>query len=101
MNLPVMDASRKAEGRAKIDVLTGFRGIAAYTVLLAHAIDISFGYLPASYVHRAASDIVPFTSRLAYLGMSLFFVLSGFVIYYNYADSFRVGSFTAALYRFF
>ena len=33
--------------------------------------------------------------------MTLFFVLSGFVIYYNYAETFVQGPFPAALYRFF
>jgi peptidoglycan/LPS O-acetylase OafA/YrhL len=81
-----MNVPRRADERARIDVLTGFRGIAAYAVLLAHAVDISFNYLPPAVVHFAAS-------RLAYLGMSLFFVLSGFVIYYNYADTFRTFTF--------
>jgi hypothetical protein len=93
MNVPVSDVSGESVGRAKIDVLTGFRGIAAYTVLLAHAIDLSFGYLPSADVHSAAS-------RLAYLGMSLFFVLSGFVIFYNYARIFRTEGFGSAVYQF-
>lgn len=100
-----MDVSTTGElaesgSRTRIDVLTGVRGIAAYTVLLAHAIDISFTYLPAAYVHVARSEVTPFTSRLAYLGMSLFFVLSGFVIYYNYSETFRVERFASAVYTF-
>ena len=59
----------------EIAALTGLRGIAAYTVLLAHAIDFAFTGRFHAYV-----------VGLAYFGMSLFFVLSGFVIYYNYAD---------------
>ena len=61
--------------------LTGLRGVAAYAVLTAHAMDMSFNYGGAIPFH-------PFASRLAYFGMSLFFVMSGFVIHYNYADLF-------------
>lgn len=59
--------------------LTGLRGIAAYSVLIAHAMSTSFLY-------SGVNDMQPFASRLAYFGMSLFFVLSGFVIHYNYAN---------------
>ena len=66
----------------RIDVLTGWRAVAAYSVLLAHAIDGSFFYGGVPIFHS-------FDARLAYFGMSLFFVLSGFVIQYNYAGIFR------------
>jgi peptidoglycan/LPS O-acetylase OafA/YrhL len=59
----------------QLPVLTGLRGVAAYAVLVAHAIDIAF-------IGRRHADVV----GLAYFGMSLFFVLSGFVIAYNYPD---------------
>lgn len=55
----------------KIDSLTGLRGVAALLVLAGHTL--------------AAFPVGALPGRLAYLGMSLFFVLSGFVIYYNYA----------------
>lgn len=77
-----------------LDALTGLRGIAAYAVLVAHAIDVSFYYAGVPIFH-------PFAARLAYFGMSLFFVLSGFVIWYNYADSFRRGRLSVATGRFF
>jgi peptidoglycan/LPS O-acetylase OafA/YrhL len=77
MTAPTNDRNRGA----RIDVLTGWRAVAAYSVLLAHAIDASFFYGGVPIFH-------PFDARLAYFGMSLFFVLSGFVIQYNYADIF-------------
>ena len=74
--------------------LTGFRGLAAYTVLAAHAIDSSFLYGSAQPFHAAMG-------RCAYFGMSLFFVLSGFVIQHNYGVAFAKEPFGRAFYRFF
>lgn len=62
--------------------LTGLRGIAAYSVLMAHAFNSSFAY-------NAVCPFEPYLIRLAYFGMSLFFVLSGFVIHYNYTKAFQ------------
>jgi peptidoglycan/LPS O-acetylase OafA/YrhL len=78
--------------REDIPSLTGLRGIAACSVLFAHAMDSSFTYEPILH---------PFSARIAYFGMSLFFVLSGFVIHYNYADLFRAEPLRVALSRFF
>jgi peptidoglycan/LPS O-acetylase OafA/YrhL len=78
----------------QLEPLTGLRGVAACSVLVAHAIDTSFYYTGAPIFH-------PFAARLAYFGMALFFVLSGFVIEYNYADSFASERLPAATYRFF
>lgn len=74
--------------------LTGLRAVAAYSVLVAHAIDTSFFFGGVAVFHS-------FAVRLAYFGMSLFFVLSGFVIYYNYAESFRAGPVLPAAWKFF
>jgi peptidoglycan/LPS O-acetylase OafA/YrhL len=77
----------------KIDVLTGLRGIAAYSVLLAHAIDFSFngagGFL-----------LLKYTQAMACFGMSLFFILSGFVIHYNYAGLIRSAGVISGGYQF-
>jgi peptidoglycan/LPS O-acetylase OafA/YrhL len=78
----------------RLQPLTGLRGVAACAVLIAHAIDISFYYKGVAIFH-------PFAARLAYFGMALFFVLSGFVIQYNYAVAFASGPFFATTYRFF
>jgi peptidoglycan/LPS O-acetylase OafA/YrhL len=74
-----------------LDPLTGLRGVAAYSVLVAHATHSSFPY----YAHELAFQ------RLSAFGMSLFFVLSGFVIYYNYAEMFRRESLASAGWKFF
>jgi peptidoglycan/LPS O-acetylase OafA/YrhL len=78
----------------RLDPLTGWRGIAAYSVLTAHAIDISFYYSGNPIFH-------PFASRIADFGMSVFFVLSGFVIQYNYSSLFSYDGLGAATYKFF
>lgn len=72
--------------------LTGLRGIAAYSVLIAHGI---------AMILSGSGPIGAFASRLAWFGMTLFFVLSGFVIYYNYADAFQREPLPAATFRFF
>ena len=61
--------------------LTGFRAIAAYLVLIAHSLQTTFKYGSIRYAEN-------YISCLAYLGMSIFFVLSGFVITYTYYDRF-------------
>jgi peptidoglycan/LPS O-acetylase OafA/YrhL len=78
----------------RLEPLTGLRGVAACSVLIAHAIDISFYYGGHAIFH-------PVAARLAYFGMALFFVLSGFVIQYNYAGSFASGMFFPTTWRFF
>jgi peptidoglycan/LPS O-acetylase OafA/YrhL len=55
--------------------LTGLRFYAAFTVVYAHTI--------ASFVSDAQHWLNE-TAKIAYLGMTLFCVLSGFVIHYNY-----------------
>jgi peptidoglycan/LPS O-acetylase OafA/YrhL len=72
--------------------LTGLRGVAACAVLMAHAIDTSFQYEMGRFHPTAAA--------LAYFGMSLFFVLSGFVIQYNYGASFQSLPLPIATWRF-
>jgi peptidoglycan/LPS O-acetylase OafA/YrhL len=71
--------------------LTGLRAVAAYSVLFAHAGDFHFG---TNLTTHAAM------TRLAYFGMSLFFVLSGFVIAYNYSGKLRTEGATG-VYNFF
>lgn len=80
--------------RTRLEPLTGLRGVAALSVLLAHALDTSWNYSGHAWWQ-------PFSSRLAYFGMSLFFVLSGFVITYNYAPLFAKKPLREAIRIFF
>lgn len=80
--------------RERLPYLTGARAIAAYLVLLSHSADTAFVYGGASIAH-------PYVECLAYLGMSLFFVLSGFVITYTYQDLFSTNPWHRASWSFF
>jgi len=79
--------------RIRLDALTGLRGVAAYAVLVAHAVDSTFNAGGISVFHD-------FASRLAYFGIALFFVLSGFVMQYNYGPLFRANKLGAATRQF-
>jgi hypothetical protein len=48
----------------QLEPLTGLRGIAAYSILIAYTIAAAFSY--------DGSILQPFAQRLAYFGMSLF-----------------------------
>jgi len=65
--------------REPVKSLTGLRAIAAYAVLVAHIISWT--------IARKDPSLQVLSERVAYFGISLFFVLSGFVIEYNYTDS--------------
>src|SRR6202451_3234924 len=60
--------------------LTGLRLLAAFSVLIAHA----FGVLMQGH---DAQGVVYWLTQASGFGMTLFFVLSGFVIHYNYAGA--------------
>jgi peptidoglycan/LPS O-acetylase OafA/YrhL len=68
--------------REPIPSLTGLRFVAALCVVLGHAI-------PKIVPFNQPPRLVVMLSALSGEGMSLFFVLSGFVIYYNYSDTIR------------
>jgi peptidoglycan/LPS O-acetylase OafA/YrhL len=68
----------------EIRALTGLRAVAAYSVLVAHI-------LSAVAVANTDAMTQAFCERLAYFGISLFFVLSGFVMEYNYVDRIAAG----------
>jgi peptidoglycan/LPS O-acetylase OafA/YrhL len=59
--------------------LTGLRFLAAFSVLIAHA----FAVLMQG--HDAPGGVVYWLTQASGFGMTSFFVLSGFVIHYNYA----------------
>lgn len=72
-----MSAVGQAEGKRHLDALTGIRGIAAWAVVLYHIRLSLTGLFPA--------EVIAVLAR-GYLAVDLFFILSGFVIWYNYAD---------------
>jgi peptidoglycan/LPS O-acetylase OafA/YrhL len=83
--------------RSALAPLTGLRGVAAYSVLIAHAFEMLFLYQDGPAVLHGLAF------RLAYFGMSLFFVLSGFVLFYTYGDKFATSArgISKAAYGFF
>jgi peptidoglycan/LPS O-acetylase OafA/YrhL len=65
-----------------LDALTGIRGIAAWGVVLYHIRLSLTGLLPPPVIALLAKG---------YLAVDLFFILSGFVIWYNYAAKIAAG----------
>jgi peptidoglycan/LPS O-acetylase OafA/YrhL len=74
-------------GPAQLDALTGIRGIAAWFVVLFHARVTLVSILPGWAMAMADKG---------YLAVDLFFMLSGFVLWYNYAPRLRGGGLAAA-----
>src|SRR5579884_322931 len=75
------------ERRPEIPALTGVRAVAAVLVVLYHY-----------SIHPVASTFVPDRLRFAlapaglgFLGVDLFFILSGFILAYNYWHRIRTG----------
>jgi peptidoglycan/LPS O-acetylase OafA/YrhL len=60
--------------RDTVPGLTGLRFVAAFCVLIAHGVTVLMGGYDVYWIKQASG-----------FGMTLFFVLSGFVIHYNYA----------------
>ena len=71
-----MNPNVKEELRA----LTGLRGLAAWLVLFYHIRAGMASYMPSGVIDIFAKG---------YLAVDLFFILSGFVMYLNYADRFQ------------
>ncbi|MDE2436552.1 MAG: acyltransferase [Sphingomonadales bacterium] len=69
-----------------LDALTGIRGIAAWGVVLYHIRLSLLTLFPASVIAVLAKG---------YLAVDLFFMLSGFVIWYNYAGKIEAGGWSA------
>ena len=80
-------------GRAQLPALTGLRFLAALLVLVGHAGMMAFQF-------SGPNRLFLFWTASACLGMSLFFLLSGFVIHYNYAQLFQKETPARALYAF-
>jgi peptidoglycan/LPS O-acetylase OafA/YrhL len=66
--------------KAHIPCLTGLRAIAAFLVFLSHF------PIPSKYIGNLGTAIC----REMYIGVSIFFVLSGFLITYRYEDEIRL-----------
>lgn len=75
-------AKPAAAAPAHLDALTGLRGIAAWLVVLYHIRLSLTGILPAEVIAAMAKG---------YLAVDLFFILSGFVLWYNYAERLQGG----------
>ena len=71
-------------GREPLPALTGLRFIAAFSVLIGHS-----AYWVASFPENVTW--IHYIGQGPALGMPLFFVLSGFVIHYNYGRYFETG----------
>lgn len=63
-----------------LPTLTGVRGLAALAVLFYHIRGGTAGFLPETVIAAFAHG---------YLAVDLFFVLSGFVLWWNYGEAFR------------
>lgn len=77
----------------RLNVLTGLRGVAAYSLLIAHAIHYSF-------IYPGNTLLANLMFGLGHFGMSLTFVISGFVIHYNYAHILQSEGMMSGGYRF-
>jgi peptidoglycan/LPS O-acetylase OafA/YrhL len=84
-------ATPPIHSRLQIPALTGLRFFAAFMILYGHSLGWVAQFQDAD-VDRLAFVGIP--------GMSLFFVLSGFVIHYNYRDLFLRHGFSRAICEF-
>jgi peptidoglycan/LPS O-acetylase OafA/YrhL len=66
--------------RTEIDALTGLRGVAALWVFFFHVANMSDG------LNSAAHPALALLGAAGFLGVDVFFVLSGFVLAYNYGS---------------
>src|SRR3954454_8569619 len=73
-------AERHLSATRPITPLTSIRGIAAWWVVVYHFREALPGGVPTAFVAFASQG---------YLAVDLFFVLSGFVIAFNYFDDFQ------------
>ena len=80
-SLRSMKNAKQAPGirRQEVPALTGLRFVAVFSVLLAHGVTI----LLANY--ETPLGVIYWLKQGSGFGMTLFFVLSGFVIHYNYS----------------
>jgi peptidoglycan/LPS O-acetylase OafA/YrhL len=77
--MQAMTAAESAGRRPDVPALTGLRFLAAFSVLLAHGLSATVAN------NEPPQGAVYWLMQASGFGMTLFFVLSGFVIHYNYA----------------
>ncbi len=75
--------------KVEIPQLTGLRFVAAFSILFLHAVAWCIPFTETNIPNAIGNWVGVF-------GMPLFFVLSGFVIHYNYALPFRDAPYGAA-----
>ena len=80
-----MTTPEGAARRQEVPALTGLRFLAAFSVLLAHGLGATFAS------DQPPQGAVGWLMQASGFGMTLFFVLSGFVIHYNYATLVTAG----------
>ncbi len=90
---PSLSAGMEKPAHANLPSLTGIRFLAAFLVLFAHSVQVVVAT-------RTTICFTTFAQACAYLGMTLFFVLSGFVIHYNYAERFLTRPLGTTLWSF-
>ena len=73
-------ASQNSANRPQLGALTGIRGLAAWFVVFYH--------IRLSLVTVLPPPVIAFLAK-GYLAVDLFFILSGFVMWYTYADRLR------------
>ena len=77
------------QNRHFIGALTGLRYVAAVTVVVGHG-----------SLSLRQDWLAQLVAQISSIGMTLFFVLSGFVLWLNYSDSFKFSTLPAALREF-
>lgn len=94
MSLPALPVEKPIPNKDRLLVLDGIRFLAALSILLGHA-----------WGDILKFDDFPFFSSIGGMismyGMPMFFVLSGFVIHYNYAELFKTMGTRWAICEFF